>query len=207
MTILMGFELIKIAFVGGLISLDSTVFGQFMISRPIVAGPVIGWLCGDVKTGLLIGAMIELLWIGVVPVGVGVPLDSAIVCIVATALAANKVQDAAAIAIIFSVPLGIIFKRLDIAHRKWNRVFLPVIENGIKSGRYYILTFVIWLGVFLSYIKSFLFLFICICLFNITLAYILPFVISTPALVKGLQVFMFALPILGLASFLSSFTK
>ncbi len=150
MTILAGFELIKIAFVGGLITLDSTVFGQFMISRPLVTGPVVGWLCGDVKTGLLIGAVIELLWIGVVPVGVGVLPDSAIICIVATALAANKVPSAAAIAIIFSVPLGIIFKRLDIAHRKWNRVFLPVVENGIRNSRYYILTFVIWLGVFLS---------------------------------------------------------
>jgi mannose/fructose/N-acetylgalactosamine-specific phosphotransferase system component IIC len=178
-----------------------------MISRPIVAGPVIGWLCGDVKTGLLMGAVIELLWIGVVPVGVGVPPDSTVVCIVATALAANKVQDAAALAIIFSVPLGIIFKRLDIAHRKWNRVFLPVVENGIKNGRYYILTFVIWLGVFLSFIKSFLFLVICIFLFNAVLSYILPFVISAPAIVKGLQVFMFALPVLGLASFLASFVK
>ncbi len=204
---LAGFELIKIAFVGGLISLDSTVFGQFMLSRPIVAGPVIGWLCGDIKTGLLIGAMIELLWVGVVPVGVGVPPDSAIVCIVATAIAANKVPDAAAIAIIFSVPLGVIFKRLDIAHRKWNRVFLPVVENGIENGRYHILTFVIWLGVFLSFIKSFLFLFICVFLFNAILSYILPFIISAPALVKGLQVFMFVLPVLGLASFLASFVK
>ena len=201
------FELIKIAFVGGLISLDATVFGQFMISRPIVAGPVIGWLCGDVKTGLLIGALIELLWVGVVPVGVGVPPDSAIVCIVATALAANKAPAAVAIAIIFSVPLGILSKRLDIAHRKWNRIFLPVIENGIKSGRYYILTFVIWLGVFLSFIKSFLFLLVCIFLFNAILVYILPFVISSLAVVRGLQVFMFALPVLGLASFLASFTK
>jgi len=203
----MNYELLTVSFVGGLLSLDSTVFGQFMISRPIVAGPVIGWLCGDVKTGLLIGAMIELLWIGVVPVGVGVPPDSAIVCIVATAIAANKVPDAAAIAIIFSVPLGIIFKRLDIAHRKWNRIFLPVVENGIKNGRYYILTFVIWLGVFLSYIKSFLFLLVSIFLFNAILFYVLPFVISVPALVKGLQVFMFALPVLGLASFLASFVK
>ncbi|MBI5574026.1 MAG: PTS sugar transporter subunit IIC [Elusimicrobia bacterium] len=199
----MNYELLTVSFVGGLLSLDSTVFGQFMISRPIVTGPVIGWLCGDIKTGLFIGAMIELLWVGVVPVGVGVPPDSTIVCIVATVLAANNTPDVAALAIIFSVPLGIIFKRLDIAHRKWNRVFLPVIENGIKSGRYYILTFVTWLGVFLSFIKSFLFIFICI----LILSYILPFVILSPAVVKGLQVFMFALPLLGLASFLASFTK
>lgn len=203
----MNCELLTVSIVGGILTLDSTVFGQFMISRPIVAGPVIGWLCGDVKTGIIVGAMIELLWIGVVPVGVGVPPDSAIVCIVASAIAANKEPSAAAIAVILSVPLGIIFKRLDIAHRKWNRVFLPVVENGIKNGRYYILTFVIWSGVFLSYLKSFLFLFICLFLFNIILFHILPFVISVPELVKGLQVFMFALPVLGLASFLASFTK
>ena len=203
----MNYELLIVSFIGGLITLDATVFGQFMISRPIVAGPIIGWLCGDVKTGIIIGALIELLWIGVVPVGVGVPPDSAIVSIIATALAANKAPFAAALAIIFSVPLGIVFKRLDIAHRKWNRVSLPVVENGIKNGRYYVLTLVIWLGVFLSFVKSFLFLFICIFLFNTILFYISPFVISSPAIVKGLQVFMFALPVLGLASFLASFTK
>ncbi|MEW6556342.1 MAG: PTS sugar transporter subunit IIC [Elusimicrobiota bacterium] len=199
--------ILKIAAVGSLLSLDATVIGQFMVSRPIVAGPVIGWFCGDIKTGLLVGVLIELLWIGVVPVGVGVPPDSTIVSIVATALSCNKTDTELALAIILAVPLGIIFKRLDIMHRKYNRVFLPVVENGLYHEKYYLLTVVIWLSIFFTFVKGFLSLIISILLLQIVLNYILPVVISQIEIVSGLKIFLLLLPVLGLSSFLAGFVK
>ena len=56
-------------------SLDVSAVGQFMISRPIVTGPVVGWLVGQPGIGLELGALIELIWIGDVPVGAHLPLD------------------------------------------------------------------------------------------------------------------------------------
>jgi len=76
-----------IAIAGGLIGLDRTAVGQFMISQPIVAGPFTGWLLGDATTGLLVGAALELIWILDMPVGAFVPADSTAAAIGATAIA------------------------------------------------------------------------------------------------------------------------
>lgn len=38
-----------------------------MIGRPIVTGPVVGLIMGDVQTGLIIGATLELAWLGLMP--------------------------------------------------------------------------------------------------------------------------------------------
>ena len=40
-----------------------------MADRPIFVGPVIGLLLGDITTGVLIGAALEVIYLGVVNVG------------------------------------------------------------------------------------------------------------------------------------------
>lgn len=69
------------------LGLDRTAVCQFMISRPIVAGSLTGWLLGDPLTGLQIGAMLELLWLGRLPVGATIPPDDTQVAVGSTALA------------------------------------------------------------------------------------------------------------------------
>jgi hypothetical protein len=54
---------------GGWAALDGTAAGQFMISRPLVTGVLAGMLLGDPLTGLLTGAILELLHLGALPVG------------------------------------------------------------------------------------------------------------------------------------------
>lgn len=58
-----------------LCGLDRVACGQFMISRPIVAGPMTGLFLGDLHAGLLIGACLELLWMGILPMGATIPPD------------------------------------------------------------------------------------------------------------------------------------
>jgi len=58
-----------VSLVGGLLALDTTAVGQFMVSRPIVAGVIAGALAGDPATGLLIGSLLELYHIVIVPAG------------------------------------------------------------------------------------------------------------------------------------------
>ena len=59
----------------GLLSLDVTAIGQFMVSRPIVVGPLVGLVTGHPELGLTLGALTELLWIADVPVGSHLPMD------------------------------------------------------------------------------------------------------------------------------------
>ncbi|HEU5303548.1 MAG TPA: PTS sugar transporter subunit IIC [Gemmatimonadales bacterium] len=54
---------------GTVVGLDLVSVPQAMISRPLVAGTVAGWLVGDVEAGLRIGVILELFALDVLPVG------------------------------------------------------------------------------------------------------------------------------------------
>ncbi len=62
-------ELLPLTLLGGLLALDGTSLGQFMISRPLVAGVLTGWMMGDPVLGLLIGGIMEVYFISIFPVG------------------------------------------------------------------------------------------------------------------------------------------
>lgn len=79
------FQVLLVAAAGAFIGLDRTAAGQFMFSQPIVAGPLVGWLLGDVTTGLVIGVILELIWLMDMPVGTFVPADSTVAAVWAAA--------------------------------------------------------------------------------------------------------------------------
>jgi mannose/fructose/N-acetylgalactosamine-specific phosphotransferase system component IIC len=54
---------------GGLLSLDGTAVGQFMFSRPLVAGALTGWVLGDAALGVTVGAVLELYLLVSFPTG------------------------------------------------------------------------------------------------------------------------------------------
>ena len=53
-------ELLLVGALGAVLALDTTSVGQTMISRPLVAGPLTGWVLGDPSLGLAVGAVLEL---------------------------------------------------------------------------------------------------------------------------------------------------
>ncbi len=81
-------QIFCVALIGGVLGLDRTAAGQFMISQPIVAGPLVGWMLGDTTAGLVIGAVLELIWVLDMPVGTFVPADSTVGVVSATGIAA-----------------------------------------------------------------------------------------------------------------------
>jgi mannose/fructose/N-acetylgalactosamine-specific phosphotransferase system component IIC len=58
-----------------------------MVSRPIVTAPLIGWIMGNAGAGLVIGVVLELLFIGDLPVGKYVPVHETGLSILSTAMA------------------------------------------------------------------------------------------------------------------------
>lgn len=60
-------------------------FGMVMLSRPIVVAPLTGLLLGDVQTGLLVGASLESIFMGVVNVGISSTAEPALAAGLATA--------------------------------------------------------------------------------------------------------------------------
>src|SRR3982751_712291 len=61
------------ALIGGLSAVERKGAFQFMISRPIVLAPILGWALGDARGGLLLGVPLELLFLGGVNLGGNLP--------------------------------------------------------------------------------------------------------------------------------------
>lgn len=57
------------AVVGGWVGLDGTSFPQLMISRPLVAGALAGWVVGAPAEGVLLGAILEAFHLAILPIG------------------------------------------------------------------------------------------------------------------------------------------
>lgn len=70
-----------------LCGLDRTAVLQLMLSRPIVAGPLTGLVLGSPLTGLQVGMLVELLWLGRLPVGASIPPDDTQIAVGGTFLA------------------------------------------------------------------------------------------------------------------------
>lgn len=75
--------------------------------RPIVMGPIIGAIMGDLQTGLIVGGSYELMMIGAMPVGGAQPPNAVIGGIMATVFAVTSGLDTSA-----ALPLAIPFALL-----------------------------------------------------------------------------------------------
>jgi mannose/fructose/N-acetylgalactosamine-specific phosphotransferase system component IIC len=64
-----GLELLPLALLGGVLGLDVVSFPQAMISRPVVAATLGGAFAGDAMSGLLVGAVLELIALDTLPLG------------------------------------------------------------------------------------------------------------------------------------------
>jgi len=122
------------------LSLDSTAVGQFMVSRPIVTGPLVGWLMGRPEIGLEMGALIELIWIGDLPVGAHLPLDlmmlSGISVAFACELAGSKypVEAVMTYALGVSIPLAALSTEVDVFLRKFHVRWIHFAERMALSS-------------------------------------------------------------------------
>lgn len=70
--------LLSAAALVAVLELDVASFGQLMLGRPIVVGPLLGFAFGDPGLGAGLGALFELFSLGELPVGGKVPLNGAV---------------------------------------------------------------------------------------------------------------------------------
>ena len=130
------------ALVAVLCGLDRTAAGQFMICRPIVAAPLTGLLLGEATIGLQIGAMLELLWLGRLPVGAAIPPDDSQVAVGCTFLAVMghaqtglPPQALAAASLLIGMPFGKAGQLFDRLARLLNARLLNRAELALDSSQ------------------------------------------------------------------------
>ena len=86
--------------------------GSTMHNRPIVVAPLVGLVLGDLHTGIVIGATLELVFMGAFPVGASNPPDFVSGSIIATAFVILTGKDVSA-AVVLAVPIATLVLLID----------------------------------------------------------------------------------------------
>lgn len=94
---------VGLTLLGGLLGLDQTGVGQFMVSRPLVTGTLVGALLGSPGSGILVGAMLEALFLPAFPVGGARFPETGPATVVAAAAASTPGAGSLAVAAVFGV--------------------------------------------------------------------------------------------------------
>ena len=87
--------------------------GTPMVIRPIVVSPVIGALLGDLQTGVMVGATLELVFMGAIQIGAAGPPDVLVGAGLGTAFAIQSGQGAD-IALALALPIAILAQSLKV---------------------------------------------------------------------------------------------
>jgi len=150
--------------IGGLLIADATALGQMMFSRPIFAGPLIGFITGDLQAGLYAGMIMELVWITVIPLGNVIPPDASVVAIASAAIASGGEPGRAYLVfiILLLVPFGIFFKKLDMIQREFNVYFTHKTEVKLEEGDTSYIGRAVLESSLLFFLKGFIFLILLI---------------------------------------------
>ena len=137
-------EIVLIAICGSLLCLDR-VFVQTMISRPVIIAPVMGLLLNNLYAGLIIGAIIELIWVDRLPLGTYIPPNDSIAAVVAVAITAlagahlgTTPPQLIALSVLLALPCGMVAKQACILVIKSNdalsdQALEDAKQNNIKS--------------------------------------------------------------------------
>ncbi len=194
---------LEVALLGGFICLDR-VFLQAMISRPIVAGSIIGVVFSEPLTGLIIGAFIELLWIDRLPMGLYIPPNDTVATVLATAGAilvgrelGSFSRELIAFAILLFLPSAILARQVDawiiktndrLSQKATEYARLGNIKGLAREHRY---------GLVKVFTGAFLIIFVCLVPGVVLLKWTFP--ILPERVLKALLYTYFFIPILGIA--------
>lgn len=104
-----------------------------MCSRPMVVGSVIGFFLGDLKTGVMIGASLELVFMGAVQIGASTPPDSLVGTAVGTAFAIIMHADVE-VALALAVPVALLVSMTSSIWLTLRTFWHPTIEKRWTKG-------------------------------------------------------------------------
>jgi mannose/fructose/N-acetylgalactosamine-specific phosphotransferase system component IIC len=151
--------LLGTGFLYAVLSLDHISAGHFMLSRPIVVGPLLGWYLGDARLGLACGIAVELLWVHVIPVGIW-SVDTTSMAGLATVWAifsGRPWYPALLVGLLWALPAGILVRHVDILLRRRNEMFILWVEEGMAAGKEDSLMQAVTMGICFWFLKAWIF--------------------------------------------------
>lgn len=114
--------------------LDPYILSWQCLNRPIVVAPILGLLLGDFQTGIIMGASLESIFMGISAIGGSVPADAlsaSIVAVCYTVLTGSDVETGLAIAL----PIGTVMASLSSIVLSFSSALAPYWEKLAVSGK------------------------------------------------------------------------
>lgn len=107
--------------------------GLWQFNRPIIVGPIIGMLLGDLRTGIILGGTFESVFLGVIAVGGAIPADALVGSTIGTATAIlTGASNSKALAIAVPVAaLAVITLQITYSYMA---LFIPKLDALAKKG-------------------------------------------------------------------------
>ncbi len=130
-----------VALVAALAQMERKGFLQAMLSRPIVVGALLGALLDDPASGLMLGALLELFWLGGMNIGANLP-DNEVVgtaAVVGAAIIGSGAEpvplELATLAVVLIAPIAIVARWVDTTIEKKNSILVERSRRRLESNR------------------------------------------------------------------------
>lgn len=108
---------------------------SYAFRKPVVLGVVIGLIYGDVAQGLLVGATIQLMYMGGIEAGGNIPSDQGLAaCIAIPAALTNSLDSSAAVAL--AVPFGVLGVLINNVRRTINSFYNTKADQFVEQRNY-----------------------------------------------------------------------
>jgi mannose/fructose/N-acetylgalactosamine-specific phosphotransferase system component IIC len=117
-----------------ILELDAASVGPFLLSRPFVVGPLVGWACGDPWTGAAFGAVFEALTLEELPLGGRLDFSAPLAAGVAAVLASAPGGLAPEAAFLAGLAAGWAHARLEVFLRRGRGVRARRVETRLAAG-------------------------------------------------------------------------
>ena len=108
-------------------------FAYPMVNTPLVLCPVVGLILGDLQAGVIAGATLQLIFLGVMQIGGTLPADASLGAVIGTAFSITMGQDVET-ALTFAVPIAVLGSTLTLLKYIINGLVNPYVEKLCEKG-------------------------------------------------------------------------
>lgn len=104
-----------------------------MINTPLVLCPIVGLILGDLTAGIVMGATLQLVFLGAMSIGGTLPADASLGSVIGTAFAITMGQSMET-ALTFAVPIAVLGSMLTLLKYLINGMFNPYVQKLCEKG-------------------------------------------------------------------------
>ncbi|MFZ7332944.1 PTS mannose/fructose/sorbose/N-acetylgalactosamine transporter subunit IIC [Streptococcus pluranimalium] len=126
---------LMLGLIGVFCILDSRLLGRLNFERPLIVSTLVGLVLGDITQGLMIGASLELMALGLVNIGAAAPPDMNMAAIIATSFSILSNANAET-ALTIAVPISVLGQMLGILMRTILSNLTHVADKLIEKGEF-----------------------------------------------------------------------